>query len=81
MTRRATPAERAHFEAIAVAEAESERESYERAAVTPPGERILAGARLGALVHWTPELLAEADARADGQMELARRRVARSKRS
>jgi hypothetical protein len=75
---RATQADWAHFAAIAAAEAESEREAFGEAARTPPGTRILAGAALGGLVSWTPAHLAEVDARADGQMELARRRFARS---
>jgi hypothetical protein len=37
---------------------------------------MLAGIRLGAMLPMTPVLLAEIDARADGQMELARRRIA-----
>ena len=75
---RATQADWDHFAAIAEAEAESERDAFAEAARTPPGERILEGARLGALVTWTPAHLAEIDARVDGEMELARRRVARS---
>jgi hypothetical protein len=66
----------AHFAAVAAAEAESEEERFARAARTPPGERILTGLRLGAELPMTPPLVAEIDARADGQMELARRRIA-----
>jgi hypothetical protein len=72
----ATPKDRAHFAAIAAAEAAEEDERFERAAATPPGERVVAGMRLGAQLPITPALLAEIDARADGQMELARRRIA-----
>jgi hypothetical protein len=43
---------------------------------TPPGERILEGFRLAAEAPWTPAHLAELDARTDGEMELARRRIA-----
>jgi hypothetical protein len=50
--------------------------SFDRAAATSPGERILAGARLSAVFPLTPAVLAELDARADGQMEIARRRIA-----
>jgi hypothetical protein len=75
----ATDADRAHFAAIAKVEAENEQDAFERAARTPPGQRILAGARLGALTAWTPAVWAEIDARTDGQMELARRRVARAR--
>jgi hypothetical protein len=66
----------AHFAAIAAAEAETEEQRFAAAARTPPGERMLAGLRLGAQLPMTPALLAEIDARADGQMELARRRIA-----
>lgn len=72
----ASDRDRAHFAAIARGEAENEDERYERAARTPPGERILEGYRLGLEVPWTPAHLAEVDARADGQMEIARRRIA-----
>jgi hypothetical protein len=75
-TRVATPADHAHFAAIADAEAAEEEARFARAAKTPPGERILTGMRLGASLPLTPPLLAEIDARADGQMELARRRIA-----
>ncbi len=34
------------------------------------------GLQMGAELPFTPALLAEIDARADGQMELARRRIA-----
>lgn len=68
--------DRRHFEAIAAGERESERERIARAAATPPGERILVGAELSAGIAWTTAHLAELDAQTDGQMELARRRVA-----
>lgn len=71
-----TQRDRDHFAAIAAAEAQSEEERIARAAETPPGERMLLGIELGLLVTWTPAHLAEADAEADGQMELARRRIA-----
>lgn len=76
--RKASDQERRHFEAIAAAERESEAQRVARAAETPPGERILLGAELSAGLRWTPAFLAELDARTDGQMELARRRVALS---
>lgn len=66
----------AHFATIGAAEAETEERRFAEAASTPPGERILAGMRLGASLPVTPALLAEIDACADGQMELARRRIA-----
>ena len=72
----ATERDRAHFEAIATAEAQSDEERIDRAAKTPPGERMLLGIDLGLQFAWTPAHLAEADAEADGQMELARRRIA-----
>lgn len=72
----ATPRDQAHFAAIAAAEAAEEEARFARAAATPPGERILAGARLSAVFPLTPAVLAELDARADGQMEIARRRIA-----
>lgn len=72
----ATPRDEAHFEAVGRAEEQEEEERFLRAAETPPGERMLRGFRLGAALPWTSALLAEADARADGQMELARRRIA-----
>jgi hypothetical protein len=65
-----------HFAAIAEAERQSEEERIDRALRTSPGERILLGFELGREIAWTPALLAEADAQADGQMELARRRIA-----
>jgi hypothetical protein len=76
VTKAATPRDRAHFAAIAAAEAAEEDERFTRAARTPPGERMQEGIRLGAMLPLTPPLLAEIDARADGQMELARRRIA-----
>ena len=66
----------AHFAAIGAAEREAEEERYERAARTPSGERMLEGMKLSAALPLTPALLAEIDANADGQMELARRRIA-----
>jgi hypothetical protein len=77
MTDAATDADRAHFRAIAEAEAESEDERFTRAAAEPPGPRMLAGHELGRALPRTPASIAESDARADGQMEIARRRVAR----
>ncbi|GIW41436.1 MAG: hypothetical protein KatS3mg076_2013 [Candidatus Binatia bacterium] len=76
MASRATPEDFAHFRAIAQAEAESEADRIGRAARSDPGQRLLEGFRLGRLSLWTPAVLAEMDARADGQVELARRRVA-----
>lgn len=78
MTEAATPKDRAHFAAIAAAESDAEEDSFRRAAVTPPGERMLQGFKLGAVMRWNAAFLAEVDARADGQMELARRRIALS---
>ena len=72
----ATARDRAHFEAIAAAEEAEEEARFSRAAATQPGERILAGAKLSAEFPLTPAILAELDARADGQMEIARRRIA-----
>jgi hypothetical protein len=72
----ATPRDIAHFAAIAAAEAEAEEERYARASHTPPGDRILTGMRLGTDLDLTPAVVAELDARTDGQMEFARRRVA-----
>ena len=76
MRRSACRRDFAHFAAIATTEAETEEQRFAHAARTPPGERILTGLRLGAALPLTPALLAEIDARADGQMELARRRMA-----
>jgi hypothetical protein len=73
---RATGRHRAHFAAIARGEAAAEEERFERAARVSPGERILEGARLARDAVWTPAHLAQVDADADGQMELARRRIA-----
>jgi hypothetical protein len=72
----ATSRDFAHFAAIAAAEAAEEEERFLRASRTPPGERILMGMQLGAELPVTPALLADIDAPADGQMELARRRIA-----
>ena len=76
MRRSASRRDFAHFSAIAAAEAETEEQRFAHAARTPPGEGILTGLRLGAALPMTPALLAEIDARADGQMEIARRRIA-----
>ncbi len=76
MTTCASERDLAHFAAIAAAEAAEEEERFARAARTPPGDRMLAGIRMDAQLPMTPAILAEIDARADGQMELARRRVA-----
>jgi hypothetical protein len=73
---RATERDRAHFAAIAAAEDESERERIEDALRTSAAERMRMGFEMGAEAMWTPAHLAELDARTDGQMELARRRVA-----
>jgi len=70
-----------HFATIAAAEAASEDERIARALALSPGERILLGWRLAELIRLTPAHLAELDARADGQMELARRRIALGLRS
>jgi hypothetical protein len=76
MTKLSTPRDVEHFATIGAAEAAEEDERLARAARTPPGERILMGLQMGAELPFTPALLAEIDARADGQMELARRRIA-----
>ena len=72
----ATSHDVAHFAAIRAAKESEEEASFERAVKTPPGERMLRGISLGATLTLTPAILAEIDARADGQMELARRRIA-----
>jgi hypothetical protein len=72
----ATRRDLAHFAAISSAEAEAEAERITSALLTPPGERMVAGLELGAEAPWSGAHLAEIDARADGQAELARRRVA-----
>jgi hypothetical protein len=72
----ASPRDLAHFAAIAVAETASEEDQIARAVFTPPGERMALGIALGTTFPWTPAVLAEIDARTDGQAELARRRVA-----
>lgn len=72
----ATPQDLAHFAAIRDAEEAGEEARFERAVKTPAGERMERGISLGAALTWTPAILAEIDARADGQMELARRRIA-----
>jgi hypothetical protein len=71
-----TDADRRHFEAIAEAERLSELERIDEALRKSPGERVLEGLRLGMRAPWTPAHQAEMDARADGQMELARRALA-----
>jgi len=76
MSNVATPRDRDHFAAIAAAETEAEEERFVRAATSSPGERMILGIELGAEMPWTPSLLAEIDADADGQAELARRRIA-----
>jgi hypothetical protein len=76
MKRSASVRDFAHFAAIGSAEAETEEQRFARAARMPPGEGILIGLRLGAELPMTPALLVEIDARVDGEMELARRRVA-----
>lgn len=68
--------ERRHFAAIAAAERQSEKARIDEALRTPAGERILDGLRLGRAAVLTSAHLAEIDAQADGQMELARRRMA-----
>ena len=74
--REASARDRRHFEAIAAGEARAAEERIEQALRTSPGERIVMGFQLGAEAPWTPAHLAELDARSDGQMELARRRIA-----
>ncbi|MGH7819555.1 MAG: hypothetical protein ACREQ9_07275 [Candidatus Binatia bacterium] len=76
MAETATARHLAHFEAIRAAEKAEEEARLGRALETPPGERMLRGSKLGAALPWTPALLAEVDASVDGQMELARRRIA-----
>jgi len=76
MTTVATPRDLAHFAAVGAAEVAEEAERFARAGRTAPGERIVAGMRMGSALPLTPEMLAEIDARADGQMEIARRRLA-----
>ncbi len=71
----ATSRDREHF-AIAAGERAGEEERIDRALRLSPGERILLGFRLAAASPWTPAHAAEADARTDGEMELARRRIA-----
>lgn len=62
-----------HFEAIARGQ---DDEAASQPLPTNPVERILIGARLGGVLPLTRAILAEMDANADGQMELARRRIA-----
>ena len=78
MTEEALPTSKefAHFAAVAAGKAAEEEDRFDRALNIPPGERILAGLQMGDEVQLTPAHLAELDARADGQMELARRRIA-----
>jgi len=73
---RASASDREHFEEIARATEAQETDSYARAAACPPGAGMLVGLRLGLLLPKSPAIMAEDDARADGQMELARRRLA-----
>lgn len=73
---RATEADRAHFDAIGAAEAQSEIDRIDAALRTTPAERIRQGFELAAGGPWSPAHLAEIDAMADGQIELARRRIA-----
>lgn len=72
----AKPEDIAHFNAISIAMDADERERTERADNMSPGDRILMGVKMGRETPWTGAHLAEIDARADGQMELARRRIA-----
>ncbi len=72
----ATSRDREHFAAIAAGEREGEEERIARTLRLSPGERILLGFDLAASAPWTPAHMAEADARTDGEMELARRRIA-----
>lgn len=72
----ASARDRAHFAAIAAGAAEDEEERYARAAATPPGARMIEGIRLGSEMPLSPAQRAEIDARADGQMEISRRRIA-----
>lgn len=74
---RATDEDRAHFAAIARAMREDEDERIARALDMTPGQRILLGFELAAEAPWTPARLAELDAETDGEIELARLRVAR----
>lgn len=74
---RARKADRAHFVAIGAAEEQSEAERIEAALRTPPAERMRRGFELADAMPLSPAQLAEIDAMADGQIELARRRVAR----
>ncbi len=68
--------DRAHFALIAAVAAEEEDERITRALSVPPGVRMMIGWELGRQCTLTPAHLAEIDAQADGQMELARRRIA-----
>ena len=72
----ATPEDLAHFAAIRAAEETAEEERFQRAAETPPGNGCspACASERGHGAHATGS--AEIDARTDGQMELARRRIA-----
>ena len=72
----ATARDRAHFAVLAESVHEDEEARMVDALATPPGERMLLGLQLAAGWPWTGAHLAELDAQADSQMELARRRVA-----
>ena len=72
----ASASHRDHFRVIAAAEELSTSERIEDALRRAPGERILAGLEMGALVPWSAELLAQIDADSDGQMGIARRWIA-----
>jgi hypothetical protein len=72
----ATGRDRAHFAAIAEGEALAEEERIALAAGCSPGELIQRGIDVSAETPWSPAHLAELDAVTDGQMELARRRIA-----
>ncbi len=65
-----------HFAAIAATERDSERQRIQQATQMTPEERILAGLELARSVHWTKAHWAELDRQTDGQLELARRRIA-----
>lgn len=62
--------------AVARGLAEDENERIDQALRLSPGERMLLGLKLGGEAPWSAAHLAEVDARADGQMEIARRRIA-----
>ncbi len=72
----ATQKDRAHIAAIAEATRAEEEQAIAAAAAMTPSERLAAGFALMDDAPWTPAQLAQIDADADSQMELARRRVA-----